>query len=254
MLPISRIRRWQLAGLHRANGLDSSLSRVFIAAPPNRRPFSESRRCGSKIGRAPIAVPPGVEITLLEPRSTGRNRAGARVDVSMAKVHVKGPLGETFMDIPPYLKVSRDGDMGPVSLSVQDASVRHQRAMWGTLRADLNNHITGVSEGHIAILRLVGVGYRATIEPTAKTKEPAYPGQQFVNLKLGYSHPIELGIPKGVKASTPQPTRILLEGVDKHVVKQFAAHIRAWRVPEPYKGKGIFVDDETIKLKNKKIK
>lgn len=124
----------------------------------------------------------------------------------------------------------------------------------GTLRADLNNHIVGVSEGHIAILRLVGVGYRATIESSATTKEPEYPGQQFVNLKVGYSHPIELGIPKGVKASTPQPTRILLEGVDKHAVKQFAAHIRAWRVPEPYKGKGIFVNDETIKLKNKKIK
>jgi large subunit ribosomal protein L6 len=75
-----------------------------------------------------------------------------------------------------------------------------------------------------------------------------------VNLKVGYSHPIELGIPQGVKASTPQPTRILLEGVDKHVVKQFAAHIRQWRVPEPYKGKGIFVNDESIKLKNKKIK
>ena len=127
-------------------------------------------------------------------------------------------------------------------------------AMTGTLRADLSNHIVGVSEGHVAILRLVGVGYRATIESIATTKEPEFPGQQFVNLKVGYSHPIELGIPKGVKASTPQPTRILLEGVDKHVVKQFAAHIRAWRVPEPYKGKGIFVNDETIKLKNKKIK
>jgi large subunit ribosomal protein L6 len=126
--------------------------------------------------------------------------------------------------------------------------------MIGTLRADLSNHITGVSEGHIAILRLVGVGYRATIESSATTKEPEFEGQQFVNLKVGYSHPIELGIPKGVKASTPQPTRILLEGVDKQVVKQFAAHIRQWRVPEPYKGKGIFVNDETIKLKNKKIK
>ncbi|KAG9602806.1 hypothetical protein KCU97_g1843, partial [Aureobasidium melanogenum] len=112
----------------------------------------------------------------------------------------------------------------------------------------------GVSEGHSAILRLVGVGYRATVEKSAVTKQPAYPGQEFVSLKVGYSHPIELGVPKGVKASTPQPTRILLEGVEKEVVKQFAAEIRAWRVPEPYKGKGIFVNDETIKLKAKKIK
>ena len=124
----------------------------------------------------------------------------------------------------------------------------------GTSRAYLQNHILGVSEGHTAILRLIGVGYRASIEPTATTKEPAYPGQQFVSLKVGYSHPIELGVPMGVKASTPQPTRILLEGVEKEVVKQFAAEIRMWRKPEPYKGKGIFVDAETIRLKAKKIK
>lgn len=73
-------------------------------------------------------------------------------------------------------------------------------------------------------------------------------------MKVGYSHPIELGVPRGVTASTPQPTRILLEGVQKEVVMQFAAEIRQWRKPEPYKGKGIFVNDETIKLKAKKIK
>lgn len=124
----------------------------------------------------------------------------------------------------------------------------------GTTRAYLQNHILGVSEGHTAILRLVGVGYRATVEATAVTKKPAYEGQKFVSLKVGYSHPIELGLPRGVKASTPQPTRLLLEGTDKEVVMQFAAEIRAWRVPEPYKGKGIFVNDETIRLKAKKIK
>jgi large subunit ribosomal protein L6 len=92
------------------------------------------------------------------------------------------------------------------------------------------------------------------VETTAVTKQPEYEGQQFVNLKVGYSHPIELGLPKGVTASTPQPTRILLQGVEKEVVMQFAAQIRKWRVPEPYKGKGIFVNGETIKLKSKKIK
>jgi len=86
------------------------------------------------------------------------------------------------------------------------------------------------------------------------TVQPEYPGQQFVSLKVGYSHPIELRIPLGVKASTPQPTRILLEGIEKEVVMQFAARIRMWRKPEPYKGKGIFVNSETIKLKAKKIK
>jgi large subunit ribosomal protein L6 len=122
------------------------------------------------------------------------------------------------------------------------------------MRAHLQNYVLGVSEGHICILSLVGVGYRASIESTATTVEPEYPGQQFVSLKVGYSHPIELGVPKGVKASTPQPTRILLEGVDKRVVTQFAAEIREWRKPEPYKGKGIFVNGETIRLKAKKIR
>jgi len=98
------------------------------------------------------------------------------------------------------------------------------------------------------------VGYRATVEDKAVTKQPEYEGQKFVSLKVGYSHPIELPIPKGVKASTPQPTRILLEGCEKDVLKHFAAEIREWRKPEPYKGKGIFVDGETIKLKAKKIK
>ena len=124
----------------------------------------------------------------------------------------------------------------------------------GTTRAYLNNHILGVSEGHTAILRMVGVGFRATIEPSAVSRQPEYPGQQFVSLKVGYSHPIEMPIPRGMKASVPQPTRILLEGPEKEVVNQFAAEIRQWRVPEPYKGKGIFVNGETIKLKAKKIK
>jgi large subunit ribosomal protein L6 len=101
-----------------------------------------------------------------------------------------------------------------------------------------------VSEGHSAILRLVGVGYRASVETSATTVSEEYPGQQYVNLKVGYSHPVELGI----------PTRLLLEGSEKEVVMQFAAKIKAWRKPEPYKGKGIFVNGETIKLKNKKIK
>lgn len=124
----------------------------------------------------------------------------------------------------------------------------------GTTRAYLYNHILGVSVGHAAILRLVGVGYRATVEKSAETQKPEYPGQEFVSLKVGYGHPVELGIPLGMKASTPQPTRILLEGIEKEVVNQFAASIRSWRKPEPYKGKGIFVNGETIKLKPKKIK
>lgn len=122
------------------------------------------------------------------------------------------------------------------------------------MRAYLNNYILGVSEGHTVILRLVGVGYRATVEKTAATLKPEFEGQEFISLKVGYSHPIELAIPKDVKASVPQPTRLLLEGPDKEVISQMSAKLRMWRRPEPYKGKGIFVDGETIKLKSKKIK
>lgn len=109
-----------------------------------------------------------------------------------------------------------------------------------------------MSEGHAAILRLVGVGFRATVEHRRYKEE--YPDQKFVCLKLGFTHPVEMAVPFGVQASTPQPTRILLEGCDRETVMQFAANIRKWRKPEPYKGKGIFVNDETIKLKQKKIK
>lgn len=176
------------------------------------------------------------------------------------------------LPIPPYLIPTLDQAGKRVTLAVQDSSQSHQRAMWGiatiarsdddgganlgigTIRSHLQNYVTGVSENHICILRLVGVGYRASIENSAVTKQPDFPGQKFVSLKLGFAHPVEVGIPLGVKASCPQPIRILLEGCDKEAVTLLAAEIRAWRKPEPYKGKGIFVNDETIKLKAKKIK
>lgn len=167
---------------------------------------------------------------------------------------IEGPLGKMSMTIPQFVNLEHDEAARKAYVTVEDREVKKQREMWGTTRAYLQNHILGVSEGHTAILRLVGVGYRATVENTATTVSPEFEGQQFVVLKVGYSHPIELPVPKGVKASVPQPTRILLEGVEKEVVLQFAAKIRMWRKPEPYKGKGIFVNGENIKLKAKKIK
>jgi len=110
----------------------------------------------------------------------------------------------------------------------------------------------GVSEGHTAVLRLVGIGYRATLEE--RPHLATFPGQKFVVLKLGFNHPVEMAVPEGITASAPQPTRVLLEGINREQVMSFAAAIRQWRKPEPYKGKGIFVNDETIKLKTKKIK
>ncbi|KAK3686612.1 54S ribosomal protein L6 mitochondrial [Vermiconidia calcicola] len=224
-----------------------------FAAPPLRAHFATSPRCHSKIGRAPLSLPPEVIFRIFDAPAAKQGRNISRSEPGR-KVEIQGPLGKMNMDIPAYISIESNEESRTHTLGVLDYQDKKQKAMWGTVRAYLQNHILGVSEGHTAILRLVGVGYRATVEDKAITKQPEYAGQRFVSLKVGYSHPIELGVPKGVKASCPQPTRILLEGIEKEVVKQFAAEIRAWRKPEPYKGKGIFVNDETIRLKAKKIK
>ncbi|KAI4269881.1 MAG: hypothetical protein LQ337_007024 [Flavoplaca oasis] len=221
--------------------------------PPfsTRRAFTSSAPRSSRVGAAPIALPSDVNLRLLDPPK----RRGAVTRIEPPKiVEVEGPLGKASVTLPPFVSYNIDDAAKKATLSILDKKSRDQREMWGTTRSYLQNHILGVSEGHTAILRLVGVGYRATVEPSAITVKPEYPGQHFVSLKVGYSHPIELGIPMGVKASTPLPTRILLEGINKEVVNSFAASIRRWRKPEPYKGKGIFVNEETIKLKAKKIK
>ncbi|MCJ1336396.1 hypothetical protein MMC09_001672 [Bachmanniomyces sp. S44760] len=218
-----------------------------------RQKFSTSPHPRSRIGGAPLSLPPEVDLRILEPVVSKRKTSITRVEPPRI-VEVQGPLGKMTLQLPPYMAIDHDQAKRKATISIQDREERKQREMWGTTRAYLQNHILGVSEGHTAILRLIGVGYRATIEKSATTVQPEYPCQEFVSLKVGYSHPIELGLPMGVKASTPQPTRILLEGVEKEVVNQFAAKIRMWRKPEPYKGKGIFVNGETIKLKAKKIK
>ncbi|KAJ5899370.1 Ribosomal protein L6 bacterial-type [Penicillium taxi] len=221
-------------------------------SPARAQCFSTTSPAQSRVGGASISVPPEVSLKLVDlPTSSSRTRGK---DVPTVAAHIKGPKGEMTLDLPSFLNVKYDAETLKTTLSVQNPEEPHQRAMWGTARSLLQNHVTGVSEGHICILSMVGVGYRATIEDTATTVKSTYPGQKFVSLKVGFSHPIELGIPEGVQASTPQPTRILLESVDKRKVTQFAAEIREWRRPEPYKGKGIFVNGETIKLKAKKIK
>lgn len=198
----------------------------------------------------PISIPEDVSLKFMElPKVRSRH-----IDAAASMVEITGPQGQQNIPLPGYISTTYDAANRKVIVSVADPHEKHQKSMWGTMRSHLQNSISGVSEGHICILRMVGVGYRATVEDKAITKEPEYEGQKFISLKLGFAHPVELGVPKGVKATVPQPTRILLEGADKQTVTQFAAEIRAWRKPEPYKGKGIFVNDETIKLKAKKIK
>ncbi|RAL17354.1 mitochondrial 54S ribosomal protein uL6m [Aspergillus homomorphus CBS 101889] len=250
LLPQSCLRQFARSSLRQ--GAASARPGSAFALPLRTQPFSTTSPTQSRKGGAAITVPPEVSLNFIDlPVVSAR---GAVKDIPKVAIQVKGPLGELTLTVPSFVNVEHDTALQKATLSVQDAEIKHQRAMWGTTRAHLQNYILGVSEGHICILSMVGVGYRATIESTATTVQPEFPGQQFVSLKVGYSHPIELPIPMGVKASTPQPTRILLESIDKEVVTQFAAEIREWRKPEPYKGKGIFVNGETVRMKAKKIR
>ena len=253
---------------------------IFLvpAFSDRHHPFSTTSAQQSRIGRLSLFLPENVSFAIRDVPPSWSREADGKVTRRGATrtVDIRGPLGELSYEIPPFVQLAGDEGSATQVVSVMNKEDRKQREMWGkcttalyfrcfrrtridvqrqtgTVRAYLHNYIQGVTVGHTAILRLVGVGYRASVEPTAVTKTAAYPGQKFVSLRLGYSHPIELGVPENVTASCPQPTRILLEGINKEVVKQFAAKIREWRKPEPYKGKGIFVNDETIKLKSKKI-
>ncbi|KAI3321178.1 54S ribosomal protein L6 [Xylariaceae sp. AK1471] len=248
MLAPSRSKVLEKAVSSTAVTLPGFLVPAFQVSP--RRQFSNTSSKPSKLGRTPISIPPGVEITIGEPRA--KKDPTSYLRIPKRTVTVSGPLGKLDLEIPPFLTIHHDETARKALLSIENQDLKQQKEMWGTTWAYLNRYIMGVSEGHTAILRLVGVGYRATVEE--RPKKAQYPGQKFVCLKLGFTHPVEEPVPIGIKASTPQPTRILLEGINREEVMTFAAQIRKWRRPEPYKGKGIFVNDETIKLKQKKIK
>ncbi|KAI0973288.1 54S ribosomal protein L6 [Xylaria arbuscula] len=248
MLAPSRNKVLEKAVSGAAVTLPAFLVPAFQASP--RRQFSNTPSKSSKLGRIPISIPPGVEIAIGEPRA--KKDPTTYLRIPKRTVTVSGPLGKLDLEIPSFLTIHHDEAARKASLTIEDQDLKQQKEMWGTTWSYLNRYIMGVSEGHTAILRLVGVGYRATVEE--RPKKAQYPGQKFVCLKLGFTHAVEEPVPFGVTASTPQPTRILLEGIDREQVMTFAAQIRKWRRPEPYKGKGIFVNDETIKLKQRKIK
>ncbi|KAF4455974.1 Tubulin beta chain [Fusarium albosuccineum] len=212
--------------------------------------FSTTSKRPSKLGRTPLSIPPGVELKISEP--IAQKDLTSYKQVFKKTINVKGPLGELNLEVPEFVVVDQDAENRMVTLSVQDSDVKQQKEMWGTSWSYLKNYIMGVSEGHTAILRLVGVGYRASVEERGAKEE--FPGQRFLCLKLGFTHPVEEGIPRGVTVTTPAPTRILIEGINREVLMSFAGRVRKWRPPEPYKGKGVFINDQTIKLKQKKIK
>ena len=176
----------------------------------------------SRVGKAPIALPKGVEVTL-----------------ASESLSVKGPLGTLTQALNGQVNVKKDGD-NLVFEVANDSTAAN--AMSGTLRALVNNMVNGVSKGFERKLTLVGVGYRAQAQ-----------GDKL-NLTLGFSHPVVHPMPKGVKVETPTQTEIVIKGIDKQVVGQVAAEVRAYRPPEPYKGKGVRYADEQVVIKETKKK
>ncbi len=159
------------------------------------------------------------------------NLSGATATIDNAEIEIKGKLGSLKTHIPSGVSVVQENDtivVSPVSSTKQD------RMLWGTVRANIQNMVKGVSEGFTRKLELVGVGYKAQAQ-----------GQK-VKLSLGYSHDIDYALPAGITCATPQPTVIELSGIDKQLLGQVASEIRSYRSPEPYKGKGVKYEGETI--------
>ncbi len=169
----------------------------------------------SRIGRAPINVPSGVDVSVAD-----------------RTVTVKGPKGTLARDLPGAITVERDGD---VLTLVRPDDERESRSLHGLSRTLVNNMVVGVTDGFKKELEIVGVGYRAEAQ-----------GPSTIKLALGYSHPIVVEAPEGVTFEVPQPTRIIVNGIDKERVGQVAANIRSLRKPEPYKGKGVKYAGEKI--------
>jgi len=176
----------------------------------------------SRIAKYPIALPKGVEVTL-----------------ATTSISVKGPLGTMARPMDPNVSIEKQGDK---LLCKALGNSHHATAMSGTMRALVANMVNGVSKGFEKRLALVGVGYRAQAQ-----------GDKL-NLSVGFSHPVVHQMPKGVKVATPTQTEVVLSGIDKQLVGQVAAEIRATKPPEPYKGKGVRYLNEQIVLKETKKK
>ena len=176
----------------------------------------------SRVAKMPVTVPAGVDVTMNEQH-----------------ISVKGAGGQLSVANNALVKVVRQAD----HLTFEPANEsREANAMSGTLRQLVNNMVVGVTRGFEKKLSLVGVGYKAAAQGAK------------LNLQVGYSHPVNLDVPKGLEVKTPTPTDIVVTGFDKQKLGQFAAEIRSIRPPEPYKGKGIRYADEKITIKETKKK
>lgn len=176
----------------------------------------------SRIARKPITVPSGTEVV-----------------ISGQSVAAKGVLGSNELVLHDAVAVSQEGRVLQVSAKTES---KGDVAMAGTMRMLLSNLVTGVSTGFEKKLTLIGVGYRAQMQGSK------------LSLTLGFSHPVEYAVPEGVQIETPSQTEVVVKGNDKQVVGQVAADIRAFRPPEPYKGKGVRYSDEHVIKKEAKKK
>jgi len=172
----------------------------------------------SRIGRMPIAVPSGVTVDIAENN----------------KVTVKGPKGTLERVLPAEMEIKLDGEQIHVT---RPNDLKKMRSLHGLTRTLINNMVIGVTEGYQKVLEIKGVGYRA-----------AKSGKKLT-LSLGYSHPVEMQDPEGIESEVPEQTKIIVKGIDKEKVGQYAAEIRDKRRPEPYKGKGIKYADEVVRRK-----
>ena len=176
----------------------------------------------SRVGKYPVETPAGVQVIL-----AGRT------------LTMKGKLGERSLQLTENVDVTVDGNKVAVA---PRGGERQARMMWGTTRALLHSMAIGVSTGYSKTLEITGTGYRAAVQ-----------GGNLV-LNLGFSHDVVYPVPAGIKITTPRPTAVTVEGMDKRQVGQVAAEIRGYRPPEPYKGKGVKYDNETIRRKEGKKK
>lgn len=172
----------------------------------------------SRIGKAPISVPAGVDVRLAD-----------------GSITVTGPKGELSQELPELVSVSHEDTT--IQVDRADDS-REARSLHGLVRSLIANMVTGVSDGFRKELDIVGVGYRAVAK-----------GSTSLELALGFSHPVVVDAPDGIEFVVPAPTRVEVHGIDKQLVGQVAADIRAWRKPEPYKGKGVRYVDEHVRRK-----
>ncbi|MEL6244670.1 MAG: 50S ribosomal protein L6 [Pseudomonadota bacterium] len=202
----------------------------------------------SRIGKLPIDLPKGVDVQVNGQTINAKGPKGA-LSLTLSEL-VKPALNENALEIQPRpdlvdqanARIAENDAKGRKAITFAEALDPAARTQWGTARARVANMVEGVSNGFTKTLELVGVGYRAQMQG------------QDVKLALGFSHDVVYKAPDGVKLSTPKPTEVVIEGIDKQAVGQVAAEIRKYRPPEPYKGKGVRYQDEYVRRKEGKKK